>query len=141
VGLLNSAFISDGTFHHVAFTVDRDGDSGTQVYIDGTLLYAVPGWPNVGDINNSEDLLIGWDDGGGFLDGAVDEVILFRRVITADEVAALAGVRESRRLSFRVPASFACASRAIPRPRSRTRADREHSVGALRGAFPHNARW
>lgn len=86
--------IADDSFHHVAYAVDRDGDSGTCAYIDGVLVQTFdPSIRGLGPINNSEELLIGWDGSGGSFEGAVDEVMLFRRAITADEVAALAGVR------------------------------------------------
>jgi hypothetical protein len=86
--------IAHGSFYHVAFTVDRDGDSGARAYIDGVLVQTFdPSIYGLGPITNSEDLLIGWDGGVGFFEGAVDEVMLFRRVITADEVAALAASR------------------------------------------------
>ncbi|MCP3977973.1 MAG: hypothetical protein GY716_01400 [bacterium] len=87
---------------HVAVTVDRDDAQGVRFYLDGAQLN--PGsQPNPtlvqGDLNTGRGPTIGWNSGQAHyyrnnkfrhFDGAIDEVELFDRVLTPDEIQAIA---------------------------------------------------
>jgi choice-of-anchor C domain-containing protein len=84
--------INDGLFHHVAFV--RSGSS-LAFYIDGALDVAasvLSGFPS--RINNTADLTVGRSvcvgvDGTSPLTGQMDEIDVFNRALTADEIAAI----------------------------------------------------
>jgi len=82
-------------YHVVAYRKrGADSDQGARVYVNGedatTLVYAEPDYPAAGDISitvDSDSLKIGYDanDGRGF-NGLIDEVAVYNRILTADEV-------------------------------------------------------
>ena len=83
--------IDDGEWHHVAFTVDRDGNS--YVYVDGNQEGVVANLEDGDDITSTLDLAIGCDALGGFdMTGDLESVIVFNRNLSEAEVAQLAGV-------------------------------------------------
>jgi fibronectin type 3 domain-containing protein len=85
--IASSININDGTWHHVAAT--RNNTNGAmQVYVDGVLRGSGTGptgsrtWP--------PNLRIGsLQTGNNFLNGALDDVRLYVRILTANEIAAL----------------------------------------------------
>lgn len=83
--------IADGNWHHVAVTVDRDDPQGGLFYIDGQL---VPGSFNptlrpqsLG--NGAVARIATHGQGGGTLNGCLDELEIFKRELTAAEIQAL----------------------------------------------------
>ncbi|MBR9699700.1 LamG domain-containing protein [Candidatus Woesearchaeota archaeon] len=76
----------DDAWHHVAFAVDRVNDEVT-AYLDNIDLGAIPHAP-FGTLDNDEDLLLG--DGKGNLDGMLDEIRLYKRLLSPVEINVLA---------------------------------------------------
>lgn len=75
-------------FGHVAATFDRDGD--VRVYRDGALLDAEP--MQAGDVD-AFPIRIGQDGTGTYahlFEGSLDDLAIWRRALTADEIAILA---------------------------------------------------
>jgi len=91
VTLASSVAINDGAWHHLAAT--RNTTSGAmEVYVDGVLRGTGTGptgsrtWPpalRIGALQNGV---------GGFLNGTLDDVRLYDRILTASEIAGIAGV-------------------------------------------------
>ena len=80
--------INDGLWHHVAFTVDRDGNS--YPYIDGVQETGVANLEDGDDISSDLDFAIGTDALGGFdMDGDLREVLVINRLLTEAERIAL----------------------------------------------------
>jgi hypothetical protein len=85
------AVINDGTWHHVAFV--RNG-AALSLYQDGVLLNATSDLDSALNDSTTKNLLLGNGtciaDGSSAFDGALDEVSLYHRALTASEVAAQA---------------------------------------------------
>ncbi len=84
-------FIADGRWHHVAVTVDRDLADGIRWYVDG-IEAGTRQDPTAhrGSLANPSPLSIGGRrTGGGNFVGALDEVGIFRRALTAGQVEQL----------------------------------------------------
>lgn len=82
--------VDDGQWHLVAVTVDRSSSSGGRMYIDGNLVYTFNPTGRSGNTSNSARLEIGRTTGGGnYFDGAIDEVELFDRALSASEITGL----------------------------------------------------
>ncbi len=82
--------VNDGQWHLVAVTVDRSSTTGGRMYIDGNLVYTFNPTNRSGNTSNSARLEIGRTTGGGnYFDGAIDEVELFNRALSASEIASL----------------------------------------------------
>jgi hypothetical protein len=84
------ATYEDGTFHHLAAVFDRDGYA--TVYWDGEALGAFDiSAYNGTDLNTPNSLCIGWRSTGGTgaFKGIIDDVRLFGRVLTRDEIKGL----------------------------------------------------
>lgn len=82
----SNAAINDGAWHHVVVVFDRSADMS--IYIDG-VLDKTHGISNVtGDLDSNHELHIGewW---GQRLTGAVDDVKMYNRVLSAEEVSFL----------------------------------------------------
>ena len=83
--ILNSPYVLDNTWRHVAWTISPDGTQ--KVYINGILIYTDTNYfyPKnydftsnyIGKSNNSGDL---------FFNGAIDEFKFYKSTLTADEV-------------------------------------------------------
>jgi len=83
--------ITDGQWHHVAATVDRDDPAGLVLYVDGVGTAFNP-TARSGSVSNSSDLWIGVRApafGQVFYRGDIDEFELFRRALDVGEVQAL----------------------------------------------------
>ncbi|NDB97176.1 MAG: hypothetical protein EBZ78_13640, partial [Verrucomicrobia bacterium] len=83
--------VNDGQWHLLTLTFDRDGR--TRLYVDGTLDVDQGSPSNLESISNAGDSRIGMNLGGagGFV-GIIDEVRLYNRALSAEEVSRLAGV-------------------------------------------------
>jgi len=92
------ALINDGNWHHVAAAIDLL-NLVAQVYIDGVLVKTHP-LPNIGNLNYSDGYILGSDptyayEGnttGGY---SLDDVGIWRRLLTADEVASIYSAGQS----------------------------------------------
>jgi hypothetical protein len=90
--------INDGNWHHVAAAIDLL-NLVAQVYIDGVLVKTHP-LPNIGNLNYSDGYILGSDptyayEGnttGGY---SLDDVGIWRRLLTADEVASIYSAGQS----------------------------------------------
>lgn len=91
-----------GGWHHVAGTYDGSGSpAGISVYVDGiepttvdTLDQNYTAMSDRGDAVEIGTVLRDEDEFGGFLNGSLDEVRIYDRVLSADEVAELAAMGE-----------------------------------------------
>jgi hypothetical protein len=90
----SSANLADGKWHHVAVTVNRSSSAplGT-FYVDGLPIgtTSISSF-RLGDLSNAQPLTIGRNTNqivGSNFQGNIDEVEIFNRVLTAEEVYAL----------------------------------------------------
>jgi hypothetical protein len=91
----SGAALDAGVLYHLAFVYDSAGPE--QIYIDGVMQVSedvVTGTLHV----NEQPVRIGayiWDPAGyqKYLDGSIDDVRIYNRVLTADEIAALANTQ------------------------------------------------
>jgi len=83
-------------WHHIVWVVDRDTAANSHLYFDGVAL-DVGGRDQTaqqGSLSNAIDLKIGQDVGGtSKLEGAIEEVGIWDRVLTPTEVVALASLQ------------------------------------------------
>ena len=89
----SSPTVNTGTWQHVAVTIDRDNPVGITWYVSGVPYNSPSSNPmnRQGDISNNSPLRIGGEsNGGSFFNGGIDEVELFNRVLTAEEVRSIA---------------------------------------------------
>ncbi len=77
---------NDGKWHHIAISINRQGNGSAQLYIDGVLMEERITYM-LGDINNANDLVIGADKNNNYkYDGLVDEVRIWNKALTATEI-------------------------------------------------------
>lgn len=83
--------LTNGQWHFVTVTVDRDSPTGCRMYVDGALVYATNPMNRPGNLDNASALNIGRtsDDGFNSIKGTLDEVALYDRALTAGEVQSL----------------------------------------------------
>ncbi len=89
-----SPVVSDASWHHVAITIDRDDPAGAVMYLDGeSVLTYDPTGVTGSVIATNTPLRIGGDSAPGWeyqrFEGAIDELMLFRRALTVDEIAGI----------------------------------------------------
>jgi hypothetical protein len=84
--LRNGPPLNDGKWHSIALTYDQA--SGVSLYTDGTLTESAPA-PHLGAFTNASSLMIGRIESGQNFGGSVDDVMIFSRALSADEVQAL----------------------------------------------------
>lgn len=87
------AFVADGQWHHVAVTVNRGSTTGGSFYVDGAFVASFNPTCQPGSITNNGVLRIGsltlGAGGASLFQGCIDEVELFDRELTPNEVASL----------------------------------------------------
>lgn len=92
---IGKAFVADGKPHHVAVTVARSQADGIRFYVDGaqTLASFNPLPFQAFSLDNDSPLRLGANSANleAFWDGLLDEVEIFNRALSPDEVATLAG--------------------------------------------------
>jgi len=84
--------ITDRQWHHVLFSYDGSGKaSGVKIYIDGTRAKLKIFFDTLtGDFRTSEPWRIGRRKSSAFYEGSIDEVRIYRRVLTDSEITLLA---------------------------------------------------
>ena len=89
--LISDNTLSLGNWSYLAFTYDGSLNQ-TKLYING-ISVSYTGTPISGDLTeiNGIELRIGreWNDGGFYFDGSIDEVMIFNRALSQEEVTAL----------------------------------------------------
>jgi predicted outer membrane repeat protein len=81
--------ITNGAWHHVCFTMDRDATDGARWYVNGVLDSTGDPTSLTGAIPIGQDLIIGTLNSFG-LEGALARLVFHDRSLTADEVVRLA---------------------------------------------------
>ncbi len=85
-----TADLRDGRWYHVAVVFDRERPAQLY-YVDGQLVHTESLAGKVVDrtLESPHTLNIGMNDGFGFTTGLIDEVLLFRRALSAEEIRKL----------------------------------------------------
>jgi len=87
VAVLGSV-ISDGKWHLLVMTVDRsDASTGLKLYLDGA--YNTQGQQGGANIDNTETFYIGRLSSGFYLTGEIDDVRIWKRIISTEEIKRL----------------------------------------------------
>ena len=90
LALPTSPQINDGSWHHVAVTVDRDNAAGGVFYVDGAAAGTFNPTIRPLSLTNTAALWIGRrhapGSAGNYYSGRIDELELFNRALTAAEV-------------------------------------------------------
>ncbi|MHB8519340.1 MAG: LamG-like jellyroll fold domain-containing protein [Limisphaerales bacterium] len=84
--------LRDGKFHHVAVSIRRAASDGGKLYVDGQVVLTFDPTSERGDLSNGEPLRIGNPATPGLpsvFAGMIDEVALYNRALTAQEVQAI----------------------------------------------------
>jgi len=86
VDTVSSSTVTDGSWHHIVFVADRDGNG--QIYIDGS----ANGNPvdisgQNGDLSNSDSFWIARDDAAGYFNGTLDEVRISDTLRSSDWIS------------------------------------------------------
>ena len=76
--------IADGSWHHIVAV--RKAGTGTELFIDGVMRDSDA---DRGDISNTEHVYIGCKSDKNFFSGLIDEVHIYNRALTAEEIKAL----------------------------------------------------
>jgi len=103
-----SPSVNDGSWHHVAATINRTSTSGGNLYVDGQLIYTFDPTTRPGSIVNTAKLRLGVREIGSpqtfeNFQGAIDEVELFSRELSPLEVQALYVARSSGKCKTPLP--------------------------------------
>lgn len=88
--------LTDNSWHHIAVTADRDGNA--TFYFDGNAAgtYDVSSFNGKILANSSRTLTIGGSGGStSFFNGKIDEVQIYRRVLSSNEIATLANNQQT----------------------------------------------
>ncbi len=102
--------LNDGEWHLVAVTIDRDDAEGGRLYVDGSLVHTFNPTSRSGSLDNDGDLFIGRHHANStfnlemYYDGNIDEVELFKRALSADEIAGLYKAGRHGKCKKRTPA-------------------------------------
>lgn len=88
------AGIENGTWHHVALTYDKGRDQVAQLYVDGEKVQGWSSWGGNLDSANGSPLTIGNTHHQETpFQGLMDDVFVFGRVISGEEINALSAAR------------------------------------------------
>ncbi|WP_223548714.1 LamG-like jellyroll fold domain-containing protein [Aestuariivivens sp. NBU2969] len=93
-GITGATTINDEQWHHVAYTIK---DNFVTIYVDGNVdaTHAANSWfVNTGGTGNAgeTEVEVGSQLGANFYSGAMDNVLIYDRALTAEEIATLAGL-------------------------------------------------
>lgn len=114
-------FVSDGQWHYIAVTVDRDHAQGLVLHVDGHSRSFNP-TGRQGSLTNTASLLIGARHaglGGGTFDGQIDELEIFDRALSASEIQDIYQAGAAGKCKACVPMPPVCSDpilNADPRP-------------------------
>ena len=88
---LSNVSISDGNWHQVTVTIDRDSTTGGRWYVDGVEVGTFNPTGRQGSLSNSRPLTLGRrsDLASGYFNGSLDEVQLFNQSLSASDVLSL----------------------------------------------------
>lgn len=93
VARASQSSITDGAWHHVAAVITTDssvsGNNSAQIYIDGRLDQASLSVSGVSDGSSSSNIFIGKRNGGGYLACSIDEIRIYPRALSANEIKEL----------------------------------------------------
>jgi hypothetical protein len=92
----------DGKFHHVAMSVMRNSTTGGKLYVDGNNVLTFDPTSEAGDLSNNMPLHIGYHPTAGFnghFTGAIDEISLYKRALSPDEIQTIYLVGEGGKCS------------------------------------------
>ncbi|MEO1083699.1 MAG: LamG domain-containing protein [Acidobacteriota bacterium] len=80
--------VSDGEWHLLVVTVDRDQSNGLTLYVDGVPTVSGPAVSQQASISNSVDLIIGAHNPlqSLFFGGYLDELQIYKRVLSLSEI-------------------------------------------------------
>ena len=78
--------VADGKWHLVAVTIARSSTTGGTIYVDGVAALVFDPTNKPGSWSNPVPLTIGGPDMGSLFKGAIDEVQIFNRALSATEV-------------------------------------------------------
>ena len=132
--------LRDGNFHHVAVTVQRNSTSGGRFYIDGQLAGTFDPTVCPGDLSNAGSLLIGDHPTPGFqasYHGIIDELSLYRRALTSNEISAIYNAGSSGKCLTPVPPGIT----AQPQSLTVNAGDNASFAVTATGAIPLNYQW
>lgn len=106
----SATFIADGEWHFIAVTVDRDSTTGLKFYVDGALVASADATLRANSLDNSHPLRIGSRSSSqaALLRGSIDELELFNRVLTEEEVLALYNAGSGGKCKIPPPMDHAC---------------------------------
>lgn len=106
------ANLIDGRFHHVAATYDG---AARKIYIDGTLVGSGPDSGKIGS-SGTEPAYIGSSSGAGeFFSGVIDEVEIYDRALSAEEIRAIYLAGTAGKCKNRPPVANAGPDQAVER--------------------------
>lgn len=109
--------LQDGQFHHVAVAVDRTTTTGGKLFVDGSLIMTFDPTQDPGDLSTDGPLYIGCHnllDINANFKGIIDEVSLYGRALTEDEISSIYASGADGKLLVLVPPSI------ITQPSNRT---------------------
>ena len=84
--------LRNGQFHHVAMTLARNSSTGGKLYVDGQAVVTFDPTGEAGDLTAAAPLRIGnhpTEAFPGFFKGAIDEVSIYNRALSAVEIQAI----------------------------------------------------
>ncbi len=79
--------INNGEWHHIIFVADRDGTGS--LYIDGNYFYSEAISDENDSLNNNINLIFGMTPYGLGFNGFLDDIRIYNRALSADEISAL----------------------------------------------------
>ncbi|WP_224365638.1 protein kinase domain-containing protein [Hyalangium versicolor] len=90
---LSGRFVADGSWHLVTVTVERQRPQGGTFYLDGVAVGRFSPGARSGSLDNTGSLSLGSRsfEGSGRFKGLIDDVALWKRSLSADEVERLHG--------------------------------------------------
>lgn len=84
--------LRDGNYHHVALSIQRGSSTGGKLLVDGQVVLTFDPTSQPGDLSSTEPLRIGAHADASLnshFTGAVDEVSIYNRALTAGEILAI----------------------------------------------------
>jgi subtilisin-like proprotein convertase family protein len=98
--------LRDGSWHHVAVTINRASTAGGRLYVDGQLVNTFDPTSKSGDLTTTAPLLIGMHP-SPWLDcnfrGNLDEVSLYNRALETAEIQAIVAAGKAGKCGLPVP--------------------------------------